>query len=256
MSDIRVSILAGTVLALMVVGCQPAPEKEDEIQKTMRMIEEAKRGTAGASGAQGRNVYVSIERLRVAGEDAAGLGGLWRFASGRVTVSGSDGLGGGGVRLGLAGPEFEAKLSAYARKTRQASRTTEEIMVAPGAEGFLFVGREVLVPVLRLKTAAGTVEVLQQARVGASLKVLPRILEDGRIELQLSPHFSVVEAGKRGRTVSVTAMTTRVVVKPGERLVLGASSSIDESSAAGALFSFDSRGGRISTLVTVKADRL
>jgi hypothetical protein len=241
--------------ALLAAGCQSAPREEDEIQKTMRMIEEAKRGTAGAKG-EGRNVYVSVERLRVAVDEAAGLGGLWRFASGRVTLSGSDGLGGGGVRLGLAGPEFDAEVAAWARKARSASRTTEEIMVAPGAEGFLFVGREVLVPVLRLRTASGTMEVLQQTRLGAALRVVPRVLEDGRLELELSPYFSVAGGGGAARSISVTAMSTRVVVRPGERLVLGASSSVEQGSATGALFGFDSRGSRTSTLVTVKADRL
>jgi type II secretory pathway component GspD/PulD (secretin) len=251
------ALLFAALAGLLAGGCQGAPEKEDEIQKTMRMVEEAKRGTqGGAPGATGRNVYVSIERLRAAGEEAAGLGGLWRYAPGRVSLAGSDGLGSGGVRLGLASAEFEAQVSAWARKARSASRTSEEILVASGAEGFLFVGREVLVPVLRLRSAGGAVEVLQQARVGASLRVVPRLLDDGRIELELSPRFEVLEGDGRGRSISVTAMTTRVIVRPGERLVLGASSSLEEGSVAGALFGFDSRGGHSSTVMTVRADRL
>jgi hypothetical protein len=239
---------------LLAAGCQPPPEKEDEIGRTMRMIEEAKRGPQPGTPV-GNNVYIRVERLTAAEREAAGLAALWKYANGRVTVSGRDGLGGGGVRLAAAGPEFEAQANAWSRGARSASRTTEEIMVMSGAEGHLWIGRSVMVPVLNIVTESGRTVVLERARVGAALRVRPRTLDDGRIELELQPEFSALEGPEAGRTYAVTALTSRVTVAPGQRLVLGGSQSMREGSAAAGLFGFSSAGDRASTIVTVRAER-
>lgn len=246
----RLLAAAGLLLA---VGCAPPPEKEDPIAETMRMLEEAKR--SGKTG-KGDNVFVSVERVQVAREGAAGLAGLWRYTSGRVTVRGANGLAGGGVRVGVAGAKFEAQLNTYARKARNVSRTTEQIRVLSGAEGWLWVGRSVVVPVLRIVTSSGEVVILRRARVGASLHVRPRILADGKIELELAPSFKVLSGPRAGKAYTVTAMRTRVVVEPGRKVLLGSSSSAREDSAAAGLFGYNAAGRKTATIITVSADRL
>ena len=92
-------LAAGAIFALS--GCEPQPAKEGEIQKTMRMAEEARSQARSGKGGKSSNVYVCVERVQVATRDAAGLGALWRYTSGRLTVAGGNRLSRGGVRLGL-----------------------------------------------------------------------------------------------------------------------------------------------------------
>ncbi len=238
---------------LVLLGCEPPPERDDPIAETKRMIEEAKR--TGRTG-KGNNVFVTVERLQVSEKQAAGLGALWRYTSGRLTVQGANGLASGGVRAAVAGPRFQAQLNAYARKATSASRTREEIRVLSGAEGYLWVGRSVIVPVLRVVTARGDVVVLRRVRVGTSLRVKPRILANGKIELELAPSFKVLSGARAGRTLSVTAMRTRVVLEPGRKLVLGSFSSAKDASVAAGLFGYNASGKKSATIITVSAERL
>ncbi|MHC4914848.1 MAG: hypothetical protein ACYTGB_05095 [Planctomycetota bacterium] len=249
-----ITLLAALWIVAPVCGCVP-PEEEDEVQKTLRMYEEAKgRSVAG----KGRNVYVSVERISVARERAAGLASLWRYTSGRLTVSGSNGLARGGVRAGLAGGGFGAKVAAFAAREKNVRRTTAEIMVLSGEEGYLWVGRDVSVPLLRIVSGSGegSVEIIERARVGASLRVRPRVLGDGRVELALTPSFSVLSGPRRGSRILADVLSTRVVVRPGEKVVLGSSSTARADSAAAGLFGYDTSGAKTATVVVLKVDRL
>jgi type II secretory pathway component GspD/PulD (secretin) len=249
----RAVALISVIAALALCGCEPQPAQEDEIQKTMRMVEEARRGRKpGRSG----NVYISVERVQVSASEAAGLATLWRYARGRVTVGGGGGLARGGLRLGMAGNDFAARLSAYARSARSLRRTTSEITVLSGYEGRLEVGRSVVVPVLRFVGSSGRAVVLERATLGTALTVRPRVLNDGSIELDLAPHFTVLGGGRARNTYAVSSMRSRVVVRPGQKLVIGASSSAKQGSVGAGLFGFDSSGRKSATLITVKAMQL
>jgi hypothetical protein len=247
---------------LAAAGClQSPPEREDEIARTQRMIADAERtmrggpGTPGAPGASS-NVLVRIERLRVSAGDAAGLSAMWKYADGRVAVSGSDGLARGGVRLAAAGPDFQARLGAWQQKARSLDRASDEIVVQSGAEGSLWFGKSSLVPVLRIAAPSGEAVVLEKVEVAAHLLVRPRILDDGKIELQVSPAFLVRSGDRKGETLAAGGMSTHVTVEPGQRLVLGAGSSASQGSVASGLFGFDSRGASAATLVVLTAERL
>jgi len=247
------AVLLSALGVLVLCGCEPRQAEEDEIQKTLRMAEEARRQTRPGRGGKSNNVYISVERVQVAARDAAGLGALWEFTSGRLAVSGGNGLARGGVRLGMAGSDFEARLSACARRAKTLRRTSTDITVLSGYQGYLWVGRSVMVPELRIISSSGEAVVLRRARLGTALLVRPRVLADGNIELELSPFFS---APKSGRKFTISAMRTRVVVKPGQKLVLGADSSSRRGSVAAGLFGYSSSGSRAATIVTVRAVRL
>lgn len=237
------------VAAALLLGCAPLPERDDPIAETRRMAEEARRSMrASGSG----NILVTVERTRAGQDDAGGLAAMWRYAAGRLSVSGGDGLAGGGVRLGSAGESFEARLAAWRSTARSSTRESAEISVQSGYQGTLWIGRDVLVPVLRIVTSAGAVVEHRNVRVGTCLKVVPRALEDGRIELALSPYF----AARDGEDISVEQMSTRVVLEPGQKLVLGSNSSASADSVAAGLFGYDSRGRQVITLLTVSAERM
>jgi hypothetical protein len=160
------------------------------------------------------------------------------------------------VRLGLAGANFEAQLSAWSRRARNVEKTREEIVVLAGHDGVLTVGRNALVPVLRIVTLSGGTTVLQNVQLGAQLAVRPAFAEGGRIELELHPAFSSASGPKGAESYSLDALSTRVILAPGQKLLLGASSSAAQDSAAMGLFGYDSRGERTATVISVTAERL
>ncbi len=255
MTSGRIAFLAA-VAVFVLCGCEPQQAEEDEIQKTMRMAEEARRQTRSGKGGKSSNVYVSVERIQVATRDAAGLGALWRHTSGRLTVTGGNGLSRGGVRIGLAGENFATQLSACARSARSMHRSTAELTVLSGYSGYMWTGRSVLVPELRIVTSSGEAVVLRRQRLGTALVVRPRILPDGKIELELQPYFAVGGSTASGRKHTVSAMRTRVVVAPGQKLVIGSSTSASGSSVGSGLFGYDSAGKKVATIITVTAARL
>jgi hypothetical protein len=99
---------------------------------------------------------------------------------------------------------------------------------------------------LRLVTSSGEALVLRRRKLGAALLVRPRILADGNIDLDLEPFFATQQ-----RRYNLTAMRTRVLLVPGQKLVVGANSSAREHSVASGLFGFDSSGKRSATIITV-----
>ncbi|HOX08063.1 MAG TPA: hypothetical protein PK280_16815 [Planctomycetota bacterium] len=245
------------LVAMVLVGCLPPPkEREDPVAETMRMLEEGRRPVQGAGGGASPNILVRIERIRAAAADEAGMAGLWRYADEKLAVSGRDGLAAGGIRLGAAGPRFEAELSAWSRRASQCEKERGEIVVMDGRDGLLSVTRSALVPVLRVVTPSGEVRVLENVQVGAELAVKPRLSADGRIELELHPVFSAVSGQDRGGAYSLDALSTKVTLAPGQKLLLGAHSSATRDSAAMGLFGYDSRGAKTVTMISVSAERL
>jgi type II secretory pathway component GspD/PulD (secretin) len=239
---------------LNVWGCAPLSEKESEIDKTVRMIKEAR---AGTSGSRSRNVYVSVERISVAGDQLATLAAFWRLNVGAVTV----GSGGGawrraGLRLGLAGSRFGAGLRALSTRRGSTSKTTQELMVLSGRKGYIWTGRDTLVPLLRIVTPGGKTVVLQRARVGSLLVVQPEIKENGDILLDIHPQFRVLSGASAGQTYSVTNMRTRVILKSGQKLVLGRMQNSTADSLASGLFRIGSAKKQEEVLLTVTATRM
>lgn len=249
-SDLAIRGLVFLVVAA-AAGCPPPPERNDPIAETKRMIEEAERAGRGGSG---RNVLVRVERVRASAADAAGLNALWRYAGGRVTASGG-GLASAGVRLGAAEGSFQTELTAFARQARGLDRASEEILVGAGQQGYLWTGRNALVPVLRVRSAGGEAVVLENVQVGAQLAVRPNLLADGSIELELHPYFSVLSGPRAGQSLSVDSLSTRVIVAPGQKLVVGSAASTAESVGT-ALFGYDAAGKQTATLITVTAEKL
>jgi type II secretory pathway component GspD/PulD (secretin) len=218
------------------------------------MIEEAK--AQRVAGGSGRNIHIAVEKLSVDSSQASGMDLIWRYSNDRVSVRGGNGLARGGLRMGVADSNFAAAVSAWSRKSARSRRERSEIMVLSGAEGYLWVGRSLIVPRMKLRTPGGEIAVLERARVGAALKVRPQILQNGNIELHLSPHFSVMSGPYAGQNFEVTEMTTTVIVRPGQKLVIGSSSNASRASVARGLFGYSSKGEEQTSVITVTATRL
>ena len=212
----RISLLVPALL--LAAGCVPPPREEDEIAKTFRMIEEAKR--TRSTEWPPRNVLVSIERIELFEGSELDARALAGYADGNVrVVAGSrrGGLARAGVELGYANDGFWAALAAARESGRRARRTRAEVVVMPGRAAYLTVASNRPVPVLEILTPEGRTTVWRNASVGTHLTAIPRVAGERLFEIELYPAFSRAGAGG---LVAQTHLATRVRVPEGRGLVL------------------------------------
>jgi len=166
------------------------------------------------------NVMVVIESIvHTRGrEDLAAA--AWRLRSGSVTAGSSPIIRRNGINLAVGGRDFAARFQAAQSRFKSTKTTRQAITVLDGREGSFFVGQQVPVARLVYWTPRGVRALFESATVGRSLVVRPVILPDGSIDLTVTPQFSSV--GPRGRSIRVRDLSTRVVVRHGQPLLLGA----------------------------------
>jgi pilus assembly protein CpaC len=94
------------------------------------------------------------------------------------------------------------------------------IVAMSGKEGSFTAGGQIYIPI---PTVSGSSPTLQEKDFGIQLKFLPRVLEQGRIELQVAPEVSEILSFKQPDppVFSVRKVSTTVQLKDGETLVIG-----------------------------------
>lgn len=219
-----------------VVARQPAPSPAPEVAQTP-----APELAAERTG----NVTIVVDRIAVSTSDLLHLGAIWRYVDEQTVIAGGgEILRRNGVRSGVARQGFSVALQAALSKVR--TKETQQLMITTlsGSPGMISMGETAYVEMLRCWTPFGERVLLQRAFVGASLVVEPEILPDDRIRLKLHPHFSQ----RRGPAIELTDLTTEVVLRHGQPLVLAA---LDQSRENVAFALFSRTRERQSQQVTV-----
>jgi hypothetical protein len=199
------------------------------------------------------NVAVTIEKIGTSAATANRASLAFRYADPNVVVRG----GGArvarrnGIRIAVARGKWRAQLDAATRRRRTSSRETMFIVVASGSEGQIAVGSDTYVTRLGYWTPYGYRVLVERGFVGRSLVVRPRILGDGRVEVELWPRFTA--RGRRG-AIDVTELATKVVVRDGQSIVIGGSSGATEDVGA-VLFGVGARR-RTHTMTVVLTPRI
>jgi hypothetical protein len=135
--------------------------------------------------------------------EAAGVRVDWRIEAGDLRVGTPHFPGDEGVRVGVLGRQ-EAGTGSFAGTLR----------LLDGEEGSLGAGEVVPLAVPRRH---GTDLALVSAESG--FRARPRVLGDGRVQVEITPQQASLEPGGR---VVFTGAATSVTVKPGEHVALGA----------------------------------
>lgn len=148
-----------------------------------------------------------------------------------------------GIRIGVAKDGLSAALQAAVEKSKGAEAQKMWLTVLSGTKGHIMVGEGTWVEALRVWTRRGENVVLQKAFIGASLVVEPTVLPEGMVRVRLHPRF----ASREGKMVDLTDLTTEVVVRHGQPIVIGG---LDQSSdsAGWALFTWN-RNGQMKKMV-------
>lgn len=198
------------------------------------------------------NVAVTIEKIGTSAATANRAALAFRYADTDVAVRGGARVARrNGIRLGVARGNWRAQLDAAARRRRSSSRESLFIVVASGSEGQIAIGSDTYVRRLGYWTPHGYEVLVERDSVGRSLVVRPRILGDGRVEVALWPRFTA--RGRRG-AIDVTELSTKVVVRDGQSIVIGGSSGAKEDVGA-VLFGVGARR-RTHTMTVVLTPRI
>jgi len=106
------------------------------------------------------------------------------------------------------------------------------ITAVSGQEGSFLAGGKIYIPIPQTNAAGGTIITLQEKEFGVGLKFLPTVLEDGLINLQVTPEVSelsqvgTVVKGLRDQssllpTINTRRASTTVQLRDGESFAIG-----------------------------------
>jgi type II secretory pathway component HofQ len=174
--------------ALVLVG------EPDALARVVALLESQDRAL--------RNVVLRYESRRVQELEAEGIAVAWSVGGGDVRVGNVDRRGGSGVdvRVGAA-------------STERASELAGTLRVLEGRSGRIATGSLVPYTVGRRWRRETTLVAAE-----SGVEVHPRILGDGRVQLELRPFEASPE---RGGVIRGASAATTLVVEPGRTVALG-----------------------------------
>lgn len=224
-----------------------------------RMADSAREGdirvppaAATLPGRSPNNVAIIIEKLGTDARTATAASLAFRYANDTTAIRGGAPMARrNGIRVGVAGRNFRARLGASHRRTRSSTREQVFITCLSGTEGQILMGADVLVQRLGYWGPHGYHVLIERAMVGRSLVVRPTILPGGMVQVTLWPRFTA--RGRRG-AIDVTQLATTVVVRDGQSIVIGGMTS-GRDDVGTVLFGF-SRSSRSSTMTMILTPKI
>jgi hypothetical protein len=240
------SLLLGVFL---FCSCQSDPFLSNTDTAHDEISEEIERLKAEASSPIGDNIKVVVGMLSVSSSEFGSIEALFRYVNEDIAIAKRPSVfTGSGLRVGLAGDNFRFQLN-IAKSMLSSSEDSEIFLaLADGATGYISIGQEISVPRFYYMGYWYTSVEYQFRRAGRSLEVTARKLPNGSIEMELTPIFSKFLSNE-GDLV-LTELSTKVIARPGQTLVIGGSEG-QSSDVANALLSYRSLGRQNKTLITV-----
>ena len=95
----------------------------------------------------GNNIRITVKLLTTSVVNHFAVDSLMQYVSGNVSVTKSPGIySQSGLRIGLAGENFHAQLNITKRQLNLSEETELFLVLADGATGSIFIGKEITVP--------------------------------------------------------------------------------------------------------------
>ena len=153
-----------------------------------------------------------------------------------------------GLRVGVGTGDFRARLNIVKEQLQSVEETNLFLVLADGASGYIFVGKEIAVPRFYYYGRWYSAVDYEFRQAGKSLKVTARKLGNGMISMDLVPVFSNFLSD--GRSLELTELQTSVMAWPGQQVVIGGGTT-NKDDVATALFGYGKSSERKQTLITV-----
>ncbi|MHC4388761.1 MAG: hypothetical protein ACYSX1_09150 [Planctomycetota bacterium] len=246
MNKFSASIL---LVFLMLAGCQTTDTSSDTHYDDVSEEIERLKAESEAALATGDNIRIVVNMLTTSAADHFAVDSLFRYVDKNITITKRpDVFAGSGLSIGVAGENFQARLDITKQQLKSSEETELFIVLASGATGYINVGKEIAVPRFyylgRWYSSVG----YEFRQAGRSLKVTATKLPSGLIDMELTPVFSRFLSD--GGNLELTELSTRVVARPGQTLVIGGSDTSQENVGT-ALLSYSKLGEKKRTLLTV-----
>ena len=191
-----------------------------------------------------RNVVVHYESRRLDELEAEGVRVDWQVAAGALRVG----------NVVLPRRDSAVAVRPEARGGREQGGVQGMLRVLEGQPGRIAAGVELPVTT-RTLTPYGAREDTSPVQLASGFEVIPRVMGDGRLRLEIAPfHDRVASRVVGGVVVERSGSQTSVTLSPGERVVVG-SLARDSASSRGSLFSgFSSDRSREERVIVVWAE--
>ena len=246
MSRLSALILSAFVL---LAGCQSTDTSSETDYDRVRQEMERLKAESEAAIATGENIKIVVNMLATNVVEYFAIDSLLRYADKNIVIAKRPQVfARSGLRIGVAGKNFQARLDITKQQLKSSEETELFIVLADGATGYINIGKEIGVPRFyyfgRWYTSVG----YEFRKAGRSLKVTVRKLPSGLVDMELTPVFS--KFLNDGGDLELTELSTRVTARPGQTLVIGGGDTADEN-VAKALLSYSKHGENKRTLITV-----
>ena len=207
----------------------------DAVRAALRLLQSLDRSA--------RTVVLHYESRSSQELDAAGLDVAWSAQLGSVRI--------GNVRTAPGGTQL--RLRPFSGSRSGSEELSGTLRILEGGRGRIATGA--LVPVRVRERSAGR---LRSSRVRmaaeSGFEARPRILGDGRVQVEIAPFAAEAEAERDGRIATQSAATT-VVVGPGETVAIGGiASEVERRSSAAPALAQESGRGEMLLLLRVELD--
>lgn len=219
-------------------------EIDRELEQSMRQAH-----SSGAGSGLG-NIRVDVKMLSTEVEDYSLLEGILMYDSNSAAARGGLGAGKGGLNIVLAAGDLTGRVRYAQENLRSAESTELFIVVSSGSRGYISAGSEIAVPRFYYGGRWFTGVEYDFRHAGRSLSVVPTLLPDGNIRLEIWPVFSNFLSD--GGDLELTELKTVINVSPGRSVVIGGNtdSSYDLSDA---LLMYEKSGKKWQSVITAKA---
>ncbi len=237
-----------TALAMLVValaGCQQSPEhrpqgedpppesrqnkERDQIAQDVALARGLSTGKMPrADNPAEQQILVSITYLDLADAHLQRLSFQAAYDDGDVRAAAGRSFRDNGFQVALVSGNLALGASGDQRSAKNVSRTEQFITVLNGREGFIQMGQ--LTPRERVlyRTPRGEVVAIETVATGATLVVVPEILDPVKetIGLRIWPELSGLRADGG---VELTRIETTVVIQNGQTIMLGGATTGERS---------------------------
>jgi len=197
-----------------------------------------------------RNIRIVIRTLSTYLEDYDDIDILWRYVNNFDTIADEpELLEQSGLKIGVAGDAFKVMLKKAKGRIRSTVESELFITVADGETGYISIGRKV--HVLGFDYVGTWYNNIDYPFVTAerSFKAKPQILSTGRIAVELTPTF--VDLLGPGRDLELTRLATKVVLRPGQMVVLAGTTATKKEDLSTALFGTTVGAKERRTIITL-----
>lgn len=236
---------------LVTAGCESWGTSESHHDRVSREIDEslAEALAQSQAGGTGENIRVTVRMLTVGTGDYSALDASFEFVSRNVAIAKRpEVFAQSGLKIGVGNDSFQGQLDIIKSRLKSSEESELFVVLADGASGYINVGTEIAVPHFFYSGRRYSSVGYEFRQAGRSLQVTAVKQPGGMIRMELTPVFSKFLSN--GGDIELTELTTTVVVREGQSVVIGGSTGTSEDVAT-ALLSRQTGTERKQTLITV-----